>query len=188
VTIVKRIGLLLIFVIIGAIISFVFFNVRSRGTFVKWDNLGTPSGKVVKVVWADYVKTESGDLYHYEYNSSCTVDCWIKSDEVAPPIDSENWMPLDQCIDLYNLPSLKNFTDSKIVCEYSGPGIRLTITAIDEAGNVYSWRRGTGETDGNFIFFSPFIGAFYGFLAIAPVLIVSFLIDIGNWIKKKMKQ
>jgi hypothetical protein len=187
-SIIKRIGLLLAFILIGALISFIFYTIRSRGIFVKWDNLGAPPSKATKVIWANYVKTETGEIYQYKRSSNCSIDCWVKLEGTLPQVDSENLMPLEQCTDLYDLPSLERFADSKIVCEFWGLGIQLTITAIDNSGNVYSWHRGTGETDGIFIFFSPFIGAFYGFLAFAPVLIVSFLVDIEKWIKKKMKQ
>lgn len=172
----------------GAVISFLYYNALKQGMFVEWVSLGKPpADKVIRVIWADYVETDSGDLYHYEHNVNYPSEGnWVRSAEISPSIDSDYWVPLERCVDAYKLPSLDRFINSKIVCEHWGVGIYLTITAVDDVGNVYSWGKGIGEYDGILILASPFIGAILGLLVSVLVLIIMLLIDSVKSLKEQL--
>ena len=168
-----------IFAIVGAVVSWGYYSALQQGSFVRWIPLGKPStAKVTKVIWVDYVETASGDLYHYEGE-------WVKAEEVSSSPRSSSWIPLNECLDFYSLPSLDKFLDSKMACERFGEdglGMHLTITAIDGAGKVYSWRHGIGELEGRFIGFATVAGAIRGFLVAIPVL---WIIGLVRWLKKQ---
>ena len=123
---------------------------------------------------AYYVQIDSGDLFHYEGK-------WVKAEEVLPP--SHLNIPLEKCVDFFDLPPLDKFVSSKMECESLGPGSfvgYLTITAIDDTGNVYSWRNGR-DLAGIAKWITPIAGAIRGFLVAIPVLII---IDLVRWLKK----
>jgi hypothetical protein len=172
--IINRIGLLILFSFAGAILVYLYGLASLDSAFVKWESLGMPPSKAMKVAALGYVQTKSGDIYQYVYYSGCQDNCWIKSD--TAPSDSEYWLPLNQCGEL---PSLENFIDYKAVCEYYGTGLSLAITAIDNNGFVYSWDdKFGGEGDSLIRLASPYFGAilglFVGFIVVFVDLLRSF--------------
>jgi hypothetical protein len=181
--VIKCIWLLIFFSLTGAILLSQYSSASMRGSFVQWESLGKPSSKAVKVVALDYVKTESGEIYQYVHEFGCGNSCWVISDN--PPSDSEYWLPLDDC---GNVPPLDNYVDSKAVCEHWGPGISLTIYAIDNNGFVYSWNHRLGEGDSLFHFLSPYIGAISGFIIGFIVLLVIMFSDLLMWFQKRAQK
>jgi hypothetical protein len=179
----KRVGLLFAFSLAGAIIMYLYISASLRGAFVKWESLGKPPGKAIKVVALGYIRTESGDIYKYDHKSGCDDNCWIRSENFPP--DSEFWLSLSAC---GNLPSLDRFVDSKAVCQHWGPGISLTIEAIDKNGYVYSWDHRLGEGDWMIHLLSPFIGAIAGFIIGIPALLGILFSDLLKWLRKRAQE
>jgi hypothetical protein len=176
--IVKRIGLLVIFSVAGAIIMYFYSSASVHGAFIQWESLGTPPGKAVKVIALDYVKTESGDTYQH-----CGNDCWVKSDN---PIPDSEYLSLKNC---GNLPPLTNYIDFKAVCEPYGLGVSLKIVAIDKNGFVYSWHQNLGgEGDGLILLLSPFIGAVAGFFVGCIMLLTILFSDFLEWLQKRAEK
>jgi hypothetical protein len=179
VTSVKKINFLFIILpIIGAVISYSFFNLLLGGAFQHWIFLGaSPTGKAIKVVWVDgrilgneYVETDLGETYHlqHDYNDPSNIK-WTKLKQ-APSSQSSNYfevgqVPLEEC-NPYILPSLKKFVDSKIVCNRMEFTTYLQVTAIDNTGKVYAWKKEGGLEDQILVFLSPCLGAILGFSAI----------------------
>ena len=156
--IISRIGLLALLSLAGAIAMYFYSSVSLNRSSIRWESLGKPPSKAVKVVALGYVQTESGDIYQYDYNSGCENNCWFKSDN--PPQNSEYLLPLNHCGDL---PPLENYIAAKEVCDYYGTGLALTITAIDKNGSVYSWDdKFGGEGDSLIRLVSPYVGAIVG--------------------------
>ena len=184
--IVKRVGLLAIFLLAGAIIMYIFGRASLQGAFNQWEPLGKPPGNAVKLIAFGYVQTASGDIYQYDYKEGCIDDCWVRS--AAPtPDDSEYDLPSDACSDL-PAPALDNFVDSRTVCELYGVGLSMTIEAIDKKGFVYSWRYGTSEWDSAIPWVSSFIGAAAGLMIGLIVLLVILYLDLLKWLQKRAKQ
>ncbi len=159
-----RLGLLILFTIAGSIIVYFDDLAFLNGWYEKWEPIGKPPSKVIKLIGLDYVQTESGDTYQYIYAPDCNNNCWVKSDN--PQLNTKFWIPLESCVDL---PSLDNFVESKAVCELWGPGTSLTVNAIDQNGIVYSWNHRVGESFTYLL--APYVGAFCGFLIGSVVLI-----------------
>jgi hypothetical protein len=184
--IVKRIGLLAIFSLAGAVIMYIFGQASMYGAFNQWEPLGKPPGNAVKLIAFDYVQTASGDIYEYDYKEGCTDDCWVRSD--APTLDDSNYdLPPDACSDLPK-PALDNFVDSRTVCELYGVGLSMTIEAIDKKGFVYSWGYATGEWDSAIPWVSSFIGAAAGLIIGLVVLLVILYLDLLKWLQKRAQQ
>jgi len=138
--IVKRVGLLAIFLLAGAIIMYIFGRASLQGAFNQWEPLGKPPGNAVKFVAFDYVQTASGDIYVYDYKEGCTDDCWVIS--ITPTPDDSEIRPSFRCLQRFTctgLGQLCGFTDS---LRTYGVGLSMTIEAIDKKGFVYSWRYG----------------------------------------------
>jgi hypothetical protein len=183
---VKRIGLLIIFSLAGAVIMFIYGRASLQGAFNKWGPLGKPPGGADKFVAFDYVQTASGDIYRYDYKEGCIDDCWVKSD--APSSDNSKYdLPSGACSDLSS-PALDNFVDSRAVCELYGVGISMKIEAIDKKGFVYSWSHTSGEWDGLIPWISSFIGAAAGLMIGLIVLLVILYLDLLKWLQKRAKQ
>jgi hypothetical protein len=181
--IVKRIGLLVLFSLAGAILMYLYSSASLRGSFVKWESLGKPPNKAIKVVAPGYVQTESDDIYQSVHKPGCNDNCWAISDNTPP--NSEYWLPLNNCTDL---PPLDNYVDSKAVCEYWGVGISLTVYAVDKDGFVYSWDHRLGEGDYMFDSIAPFIGAIAGFIIGLFVLLVILFSDLLKWLQKRAQE
>ena|SRR5687767_8285448 len=178
----KLIALLALFLCIGAIALYLYSSASLRGSFVKWESMSKPPGKAIQVITLGFVQTESGDIYQYTYKQDCIDDCWIKTDNF--PSHSES-LPLEDCADL---PSLDKFIDSKAVCEHWGPGVSLTINAIDEKGYVYSWDHKIGEYDWSIHSLSPLIGGIAGFLIAIPILLIVLFFDLLRWLRNRAQQ
>ncbi|MGB2964485.1 MAG: hypothetical protein WBB69_10925 [Anaerolineales bacterium] len=181
--IIKRVGLLVFFSFIGAIVLYLFSLASLNGKYVKWESLGKPPGEATKIVSIGYVQLESGEIYHYVPKPNCDDNCWAKVNDF-PPV-SEDLFSLDSC---GNLPKLDTFKDSLVVCEPWGPGISLTINAIENDGFVYSWNHKLGENNSMFHFFSPIIGAIGGFVIGSIILLVMLFFDLLNWLQKRAQE
>ena len=178
--IISRIRLLAVFSVAGAILMYLYSTASLDSSSVKWESLGAPPSKAIKVVALGFVQTESGDIYQYVRNPSCADNCWIKSDNPLP--NSQYSLPLNQC---RYLPSLEDYIDSKAVCEYYGTGLSLTITAIDKNGFVYSWvDKFGGEGDSLIRLVSPYFGATAGLF----VGLIFVYVDVLKTLQKRMKE
>jgi hypothetical protein len=178
--IINRIGLLVLFSAAGAILIYLYSSASLDSSSVKWQSLGALPSKAIKVIALGLIQTESGDIYQFVPNPSCTDNCWIKSDN--PPPDSQHGLPLNQCGDL---PSLENYIDSKSVCDYYGTGLSLRITAIDKNGSIYSWDdKFGGEGDSLIRLVSPYFGAMVGLF----VGLIVVLVDVLKSFRKRTKE
>jgi hypothetical protein len=176
----KRIVLIVAFSLAGAMIMYLYNSASLRGMFVRWEPLGRPPGKAIKVLALGYVQTEAGTIYQHVNGPGCGDDCWVKSDNFPP--NSEFGLPSSAC---GNLPALERFVDSKAVCEHWGPGVSLSIEAIDNLGYVYSWNHMLGEGDYTIHLFSPLIGVAAGFLVGIPFLLAILFSDLLKWLRKR---
>lgn len=176
--IINRLGLIILFSIVGAIAMHFYNLLERKGTFVQWEALGKPPSTVIKLLGLGYVQTESGDIYQHSVKIDCGDKCWFKSDN--PQLDSEYWLPLETCVDL---PSISDFVDSKAICMLWGEDILLNIDAIDQNGNVYSWRH---LSSSNIIYsLAPYVGAIIGFLFGCVVIIGLLFSDL---VKEQQKE
>ena len=178
----KRIALLVLFSFAGAISLYLYSSASLNGSLVKWESLSKPPDRAIHVVALGFVKTESGDIYRYTNEHGCIDDCWVKTDNL--PSHSES-LPLENCVDL---PSLVNFADSKAVCQHWGPGISLTINAIDAKGYVYSWEHRLGEYDWAAHNLSPLVGGIAGLLVAIPILLFVLYFDWLGRLQKRTQQ
>jgi hypothetical protein len=184
--IVKRVGLLAIFLFVGAVIMYILGRASFYGAFNKWEPLGKPPGNAVKFVAWDYVQTASGAIYKYDYKEGCTDDCWVKSD--APSSDNSKYsLPSDACNDLPK-PALNNLVDSRADCSFYGPGLSMAIEAVDKKGFVYSWSDASGEWSSAIPWISSFIGAAAGLIIGLVVLLTVLYLDLMKWLQKRAQQ
>lgn len=179
-TISRRIVLVLLFSLAGAVGMYIYSSASMNGSLVEWKSLGKPPGGAIKVIAQGFVQTATGDVYEYTYKQDCVNDCWVKSE--SPPADLGYFFPLESCIDL---PPLDNFVNSMAFCEPWGPGISLTVYAIDSNGFVHYWNHRLGEWDWPAHALSPFIGAIIGFLASLPFLLIVWFYDLLEWLQKR---
>ena len=176
---ISRSRILIVFSLIGAVVTFLYYNTLERGTFVQWKPLGKPpADKVLKVIAVNSVETATGAVYHYEGK-------WVELEEALLP--SHSIIPLEKCVDFFDLPSLDKFGSSTMECESMETGDfiygYLTITALDSAGNIYSWRNGR-DFSGFTKWITPIAGAIRGFLVAIPILLI---IDLIRWLKIKLR-
>jgi hypothetical protein len=181
--IIKRIGLLVLFSLLGAIVFVFLAKASSKGLFVKWESLGKPPEKAVQVVNPGYVKTDTGEIYRYNFQQGCNVGCWEKIDTL--PLSQQTYWPLSSC---GSLPPLDNYVNTKAVCKPWGVGSSLEIYAIGKDGFVYYWNRLKGEGDSLALLYSPFIGAAVGFVFGIVVLIVVLYRDLIKWLQKRAQE
>lgn len=179
----RRITLVTLFCLVGAVGMFLYSSASMKGLFVEWESLGKPPGGARQVIAPGYVQTAMGDIYKYTYKQDCINDCWIKSE--SPPSDFENFQSWVNCFDP---PNLDDYANSMAFCEPWGPGISLTAYAIDSNGFVYYWNHRLGEYDWPALTLSPFIGAIIGFLASLPFLLIAMFNDLLEWLQKGAQQ
>ncbi len=135
----KRIGVVLLFALAGAVVMQVYAIAYLHGAFIQWENMSQPPSKPVDIIRPLYVRTTSDDIYQYVCESDHGCIRWTKVDPASIlPLHS---LPADQC---GNLPSLGGYIKSQVVCEYHGKTVVLAVTAIDAKGDVYSWYRTRG--------------------------------------------
>jgi len=174
--ILKRIGLLVLFTFLGAFFCVILAMTISDGLFVQWKSLGKPTEKVVEVIRPGYVKTASGNIYHQNNRLDCSTNCWEIMDNL--PTDHEPYWEMSSC---GRMPSLKNYLDTKAVCQPGGTGSSLTIYALGKDGLVYSWNHSIGEGDSILLFYAPFAGSVVGFVIGVVVLLVGLYLDFLKW-------
>ena len=127
----KRIGLLFLLPLAGALIASALANADFEGRFVTWQSLGKPPEKAVKFVaianglWAE---AESERVYAYEGSPSCGDKCWVIS--TFPTPDPTPYLTLDRC---GSVPSLAQAIDTQAICKNWGPGHYLSVYAIRDA-------------------------------------------------------
>ena len=176
----KRIGLLFIFSVIGAIVFVIFAKASVNGVFVQWKNLGKPSETPIEVIRPGYIKTDTGNIYRHNYSQDCDLGCWEKVDALPPDVTTD-WK-LSTC---GNLPSLKNYIDNKVVCEPWGVGTSLTIYAIGKDGFIYTWHHSLDEGTSMMLDFSPFFGAVAGFVVGVIVVLIGLFSDLLDWLQQR---
>lgn len=166
----KRIGVLILLPLAGALVALALAIASLEGLFVMWKSLGKPPEKAVKIIAIAsglYVETESGRVYSYEGSYSCGDKCWVASKYPEP--DPTPYFTLDAC---GSLPSFVHAIDTKALCEPWGPGSYLSVYAIRNDGNVFVWQHRVGEGNTIWILMSPFVGAPIGFL-VAIIIVFS---------------
>jgi hypothetical protein len=185
--IIKRLLWLIPFSLAGAAIAFIFVVASLQGRFEKWQSLGAPPEKAIKIVALDTVETSSGLLY--KYKAYCDKDCWVETQNI--PTEFEPMQPIEQteCIGKGYHPSITNFVDAKATCLYGGssPNVISYINAIDKDGTVYSWSRSSTE-NGNVFFDVPYYGAILGSLVGIFVVLIRLLFDWIDWLQKKAEK
>lgn len=175
---------LILFPLLGSIFSCLFALAAMRGTFIKWETIGRPTTTdSIKLIRMDYVESASGDVYEFQYSPECRSNCWLKIETLPPLLDAVDLLPLENCNDSFDIPSVRHFSDSVIECRRSGTGIRLKVQAIDRAGNVQMWRKGQDDFgDPLMLVASPFLGAIYGLIpAVILTVIVLLRVAILHW-------
>lgn len=178
--ILKRVGLLFLFVVIGAVIFPMVAYADARGAFITWQSLGKPPETPVEVIQPGYIKTASGQIYQ----QNCNSGCWEKID--AAPADTQENLKLSLCGEV--LPPLDDYITSKVVCHRSGIGTSLTIYAIGKDGFVYFWGHSNDEGTGLMLGLSPFIGAAAGFVVGLIVLAFVLFSDWVAYLEKRAKE
>jgi hypothetical protein len=176
-SIVKRIGVLFLFTLAGAIGTCLFAYASLGGAFIPWASEGTPPGQAVQVLAYGYVKTTSGEIYRHCGDSG--LDCWIRSEAPQPEYEG---IPLGRCA---GLPSMDNIVDFKASCTTYGLGGQLAIFAVDKNGNAYSYHRADGGETGLVLILSPFLGALIGFVLGLAVLLYVLFVDFAGWLQKR---
>ena len=178
---IKRARLFLLFPFLGAIIMCIVGGIALQRGFGKWEPLGKPSDHIFKIIGPAHVQTKSGDVYQYGVHPGCENECWAKTAD--PLIDSEFWLPIDNCGEL---PDLSEFVDSLAVCNYYGLGFSLTILAVDEEGNVYRWNEKIDEEDDSSIpYLYSLAGGAVGLLIGVFVLFAVMFSDLLNWLRRR---
>ena len=178
--IIKRIGLLALFSIVGAMVMYLYYSAELGGFFEKWEPLGQPPGRVVKLIGLRYVQTKSGDIYQYTSELNCIDNCWLKVD-TASDLHTEFQLPINACVDL---PSVKNYVDSVAICERWGNGKSLTVDALDQNGEVFSWQH-RFMAPYLYDFILPCVGAIIGFIMGFFVLLYSWAWKLRYKIESK---
>lgn len=181
---VKRIGLLVLFSIVGAIIMYLYYSAELSGFFEKWESLGKPPDRVTKLIGLRYVQTESGEVYQYTSQPNCRDNCWLKVD-TTPDLHTEFQLPIDGCIN-FNSPSVKNYVDSIAICEWWGNGKSLTVDALDKSGEIYSWRHRYMEAY-LYDLILPCVGTIIGFIVGLFILVYSWALKQQNKIVSETK-
>lgn len=124
----------------------------------------------------NYVETITGDIYEFQYSEQCPNRCWVRIDTVPSLLDSMELIPIENCKDTFDIPSVERFSDSVIECNHWGPGVRIDIQAIDRNGNIQMWQKGIDDFgDPLMLAYSPVIGAVGG-LILAILLFVIALV------------
>ncbi len=167
----KRIGILLLAPVVGAVLFFVFSSLQIHGVFSGWESLGKPPEKAVKILAIAHglwVQTESGRVYRSEIVATCTENCWVLASSPEP--DPPSFFPVDTC---GILPSLDHSIDTKATCEAWGPGSSLYVYSIRDDGYVFVRNHRISEGDSMRYVFSPCIGAAVGFILGVFILLVS---------------
>ncbi len=169
--ILKWVGLLFLFSMLGAGIFPMFVDAGAHGAFTTRESLGKPPETPVEIIQPGYVKTASGQIYQ----QNCNSGCWEKID--AAPTDTQENLKLSVCGEV--LPPLNDYVTSKIVCHRFGIGTSLTIYAIGKDGFVYSWNHLYGEGTSLMFYYAPFIGATAGFFV--GLIVLAFVL-FSNWV------
>ncbi len=144
---------------VGLIIGFfigsrVETNMRN-GSFVQWNSLGSPEGKISSILAVDlasysdssvYVKTSNGEIYQRLLRScqNNNQPCWVKisTPEATSPSDIS-----DHCLSRYRM---KNPPFPMVQCVNSEGGVGLeflreTHLALLEDGNIWVWEHSSGR-------------------------------------------
>jgi 4-amino-4-deoxy-L-arabinose transferase-like glycosyltransferase len=166
---IKRIGLLILSALVGAVIAYLLAAANAEGRFVPWESLGKPPGKVVKILavyGGPWVETDARQVYGYKNTGSCGENCWIPSEYPRP--DPGSALELTSC---GTPPALGHVIDSKSVCQPAGIGYSFYVYAIRDDGQVYRWNHVSDESVSMLVLYSPFIGAIVCFLAAVPIVV-----------------
>ncbi len=157
-----------------------------RGTFTKWEVLSRPVATPNKLLRLNYVQTVTGDIYEYQYTQTCTSGCWAKVNTLPARLDANILLPLKDCEDAFDIPSVNRFSDSVIECRRSGTGISLMLQAIDRDGNIQMWRKGQDDFgDPIMLLMSPFVGAILGFvITIVVLMVILFIGSVKSLVSK----
>src|SRR5687767_1958031 len=117
---------ILLFPLLGSIFSCLFALAALRGTFTKWEMLGRPATTdSIKLIRMDYVQSTTGDIYELQHSPECTSNCWVKVETLPPVLNVADSLPLEDCKDSFDIPSVRHFSDSIIECRRWGTGILL---------------------------------------------------------------
>jgi hypothetical protein len=170
---VKHISFLAVSTLIGSILLYAYSYASLHGLLERWETLGSPPSKAIKVVDIGFVQTASGNIYQQVYNVNCKDNCWALADFVTPAPSL-----LFSSTSCGRLPSLSKYVDSKVACQPWGPGKSLSIYAIDENGTVYAWEHKVGEGDSLIYLLSPFLGAVVGLIFGISILIAVWLLNL----------
>jgi hypothetical protein len=179
-----RIAWLILFTLIGAIIAFVYVEASVDGKFQKWQVIGTPPDKAIKILARNYVETQSGLLYHYEYKSGCENDCWVIVKTIPSDEDVGQSVEEADCLKNAYYPSVENFVDSKSFCYWYAPQVIVYINTIDKDGTVYFWGNARGE-DGMWILAVSFFGGVAGFIIGLIVVLLRLFFDWIELVQEK---
>src|SRR5689334_9225534 len=87
----KLLGLLVLFTLSGALLSFIYASALSGGLLIEWQPLGYPSDPAVKVVDIGYVQTQSGNIYHFSC-LNCSGGNWEQVGNVTKN-EQEHFIP-----------------------------------------------------------------------------------------------
>ena len=162
ITFLKRMGLIILFCLIGGGIGFLYAYANSNGYFIQWKSLGKPpamSTEIARINNGIWVKTSNGEIFHYEDTVPCANECWIKENSI-PPVAIDT-ISLQDC----SSPRQKlNFVDYQGICQAYGPGFTPTYYGITSDGTVYEWEDGSSEGDAMLAFMCPIGGLFFGFI------------------------
>ena len=144
---------------VGLIIGFVIgsrveTNMRN-GSFVEWESLGSPEGKISSILAVDlasysdssiYVETIDGEIYQRLLRNcqNNSQPCWIKISTLGANSPSDI---SDHCISRYRM---KNPPFPIVQCVNSEGGVGLeflreTHLALLEDGNIWVWEHSSGR-------------------------------------------
>jgi len=170
----KRVGLIILFCVIGFLLGYFYGWANLNGYFVQWKSLGKPPAiatEIARINNGIWVKTSNGEIFHYEDTVAFTNEYWVKENSI--PLVAIDTISLQDC------PSPKqklNFVDYQGLCQAYGPGFTPTYYGITSDGTIYKWE-GPGEGDAFGAFLAPIIGVIIGLILSVAIVVVLYIID-----------
>jgi hypothetical protein len=187
----KRIAVVIIAPIIGAVLGFLLVNALSNGWFnSRWQMIARPSVEVLDLVALNkdslWVQSSTGSIYYNENSSTCKSDCWREVPEIPdlPDPDSDEFtLTSEACAPS---PPLFRVTDKISECWRTMWVDQNFTFALREDGSIYLWQ---AELYKEWTFVLLFTGICFGAIVLFVPALVYVLVSVFlDWRSKRVKK
>ncbi len=183
----KRIGILLLALVVGGGLGYALAFVWENGWFEGWTRVAAAPEAIASLraingsaVW---VEAQSGTLYHNAVADVCETGCWVRVPE-APvefvPDPEINQVFTEACV---SPPPLLGAVERKAECQRADWVDFNTVYARRGSGALVVWRFTSG---GEWVFVTYMLGIFGGAVSLFVLILVSMLLQgLLRWLSRR---